>query len=145
MLKWIILIILVIVVIVFLNILITNIAKKKGYYNIYKSISNYEIRFIDTIVMLFFVVFCTIIAISAGLFSNKVLTIVYFTIIAIFGWTTNSFIKLLVAKNKKAIGEFIDTSISGIEKDRIHKKQRREDLTLAALLILLFSGKNRKK
>lgn len=143
--EWIILIVSVIAVIIFLNILITNIAKKNGYYDIYKSISDYEIGFISTIVMLFFVVFCTIIVVSAGLFSNKVLTIAYFAIIAILGGTTNSFIKLLVAKSKKAKGEFVNTSITGVEKDRIHKKQRREDLTLTALLILLFSGKNKKK
>ncbi len=143
--EWIILIVSVIAIIIFINILITNTAKKNVYYDIYKSISDYEIRFISTIVMLFFVVFCTIIVVSAGLFSNKVLTIAYFTIIAILGGTTNSFIKLLVAKNKKSKGEFVDTSITGVEKDHIHKKQRREDLTLAALLIFLFSGKNKKK
>lgn len=143
--EWIILIVAVIAVIIFLNILITNTAKKKGYYDIYKSISDYEIGFISTIVMLFFVVFCTIIVVSAGLFSNKVLTIAYFTIIAILGGTTNSFIKLLVAKSKKEKNEFVDTNISGVEKDRIHNKQKRDDLTLAALLILLLSGKNKKK
>lgn len=143
--EWIILIVSVIAVIIFLNILITNTAKKKGYYDIYKSISNYEVKGIETIIMLFFVVFCTVIVVSAGLFNNKLLTIIYFTIIAILGGITNNFIKLLLAKSKKEKNEFVDTNISGVEKDRIHNKQKRDDLTLATLLILLLSGKNKKK
>ena len=141
--KWIILIVSVIALIIFLNILITNIAKKKGYYNIYKSISNYEVKGKETIVMLFFVVFCTIFVVSIGILNNKVLTIIYFTIIAILGGTATNFLKLLIAKNKKEKGEFVDTSISGIEKDRIHNKQKRDDITLLAWLLLIFGGKKK--
>lgn len=141
--KCIILIVSVIALIIFLNIFITNIAKKKGYYNIYKSISNYEVKSIETIIMLFFVVFCTIFVVSIGILNNKVLTIIYFTIIAILGGTTTNFIKLLVAKNKKEKGEFVDTSISGIEKDHIHNKQKRDDITLLAWLLLIFGGKKK--
>ena len=145
--KWYWWIILFLIIVGLINMFINHLAKKKNCYHIMNSISDNESKSTQRILGVGIVIFLTLFMDSIGAFNSYVITIIYFCIMFILGGTIPKLARFMMALDYKKKGTYIDTSVTGAEKDLEDAKDKIHALGTTAGILGLFSifGSKKKK
>lgn len=145
--KWYWYIVIYILIVIIINSFIKHLAVKNNCYNIMNSISDNESKTEQRLVMILIVVVLTVFLDYINAFESFTITIVYFCFLFILAGVLPTLVKYIMALDKKKRNEYVDTSVTGAEKDLKDAKNSNNGyftIGILSFFYYLFNGKKRK-
>lgn len=132
------------IIIISVNMTIKHLAKKYGCFDIMNSISDKESKSEQRMLIIGIVVALTLIFDYFKAFKSYIFTIIYFGFLFILAGILPTIAKFLIALDKQRKNEYVDTSITGAEKDLRDTKEGLCKLGLFALVFYIFNSRKGK-
>lgn len=142
--KWYWWIVIYLIIVFSINMFIKHLAKKNGCFDIMNSFSDKESKTEQNTILICIVVVLTLVLDYFKAFESYIITIIYFCFIFILAGVLPTLAKFLMALDKQQKGEYVDTSITGKEKDLRDTKESLYKLGLVMFIFSIFNNKRRK-